>query len=486
MAARRRSLNHEKLLLTILMCLPVLTISLNLDNDFWFLVNQGRYVVEHGFPHTDPFTIHSSFSLVIQQWLFDVVIYFLYETFGKIGVMTLVYLCSFVSLWLIYKLCMLQSENAFYLSSLLTTVCYFVLCLWYMVSRPQIVTYLVFLTELYLLEKYAREGNWKLLLPLPLLSTILINMHAAMWWMLFAFGLPYLIEALVFKRLYCETQKSTPLPLFLSAVAMMGTGLLNPYGIQAVAYVFRSFGNADINSNILEMSPPDIKGLNGAIFFALLFLVVIAYVVNRKGSFRLRYILLSAGTTVLALMSIKSMAYFVLGTLIPLSYYLKNLGDKLVFNKNGGNKQTKFSIAFMGVVIVLAVMVIGDSYDEQKDYPTTNAAVSYLKENEDTSKVLLYTSFYDGGYAEFMGFKAYIDPRAEVFLKKNNKKEDVFQEYIALQSGQLHYKEFLDKYAFTHILVTQDDVLDVYLSQDVNYEIYYKDQNSKIYIPKVS
>ena len=28
------------------------------DNDIWFLFNNGKYVLNYGIPHTDPFTIH--------------------------------------------------------------------------------------------------------------------------------------------------------------------------------------------------------------------------------------------------------------------------------------------------------------------------------------------------------------------------------------------------------------------------------------------
>ena len=41
----------------------------NLDNDIWFLLTHGRYVMEHGFPMIEPFTIHEGFKFVMQQWL---------------------------------------------------------------------------------------------------------------------------------------------------------------------------------------------------------------------------------------------------------------------------------------------------------------------------------------------------------------------------------------------------------------------------------
>ena len=58
--------------LAILYILLIITISFFtlriIDNDFWFLINQGRYIIENGFPTVEPFTIHNNLSFIIQQW----------------------------------------------------------------------------------------------------------------------------------------------------------------------------------------------------------------------------------------------------------------------------------------------------------------------------------------------------------------------------------------------------------------------------------
>ena len=38
------------------------------DNDIWFLLNNGRYVINSGIPVVDPFTIHEGLKYVMQQW----------------------------------------------------------------------------------------------------------------------------------------------------------------------------------------------------------------------------------------------------------------------------------------------------------------------------------------------------------------------------------------------------------------------------------
>ena len=71
----------------------------------------------------------------------------------------------------------------------------------------------------------------------------------------------------------------------------------------------------------------------------------------------------------------------------------------------------------------------------------------------------VFVSFNDGGYVEFRGYKSYIDSRAEVFLKKNNHKEDIYKEYYEFETGLMGKDEFLKKYNFDFILVKFGDRL---------------------------
>ena len=474
----------EKAILLTFMLMPTLLITVTLDNDFWFLLNQGRYIVHNGFPVAEPFTIHQGLSFTIQQWLFDVLIYFLYTVFGKIGVLVLMFTAALVTLFLIYRLCMLLSGQKYYLSVVVTTICYLLLCIWFFVSRPQILTYVILLTELSCLEHYVRGKNWKLLLPLPLLSLLQINLHASMWWLLFAFLAPYLLETVKINKFSINRDPLPKTGLYVIAGCMLLAGFINPYGYRAIGYIFGAFGNDTINSSILEMAVPDVKTGVGAVYFLVILVLVLCYALNRGGSTKLRYVLLTLGSTLLSLMSVKSIPYFLFGAMLPLCYQLKNVAHRLHFHMGKSKFVPKALVAFLVLVCGYAIFVTFHDYDATKDYPTTKTALEHLQNCESTDEIVLYTSFYDGGYAEYCGFRAYIDARAEVFLESTNGKKDIFEEYMQLQRGELHYREFLDQYGFTHMLVTPSDTLEVYLSRDDGFDVYYEDENCKIYVPR--
>lgn len=482
----QRQSKAEKMILLMFMLLPTVLIPLNFDNDFWFLLNQGKYIVHNGFPTIEPFTIHPDLSFTIQQWLFDVLVYWLYTSFGKVGVMVLVFAAALVTLFLMYQLCMLLSEKKRYLSVLVTSVCYLLICIWFFVSRPQIMTYMLLLTQILCLEHYSRKRNWLFLLPLPIVSLLQINFHASMWWLLFAFMTPYLIETIRINKFSLNKEPLPKLGLYVVTGCMLGAGMVNPYGHRSILYIVGAFGNDTINASIQEMATPDIKTLTGLIYFTVLLVVVLCYVMNRKGKTKLRYTLLALGCVLLSLMSVKSIPYFLFGAVIPIAYQLKNIAHKLRFDLGKSKLQKYGLIAFLVLIFGYANYIAVHDYDVAKDYPPGKAAIEYLKDREKAEDVTMYTSFYDGGYAEYCGFQTYIDARAEVFLKSTNQKEDIFEEYMQLQLGSLHYKDFLEKYNFTHILVASTDTLEIFLSKDEGFSVYYEDADCKIYIPVIS
>jgi hypothetical protein len=225
------------------------------------------------------------------------------------------------------------------------------------------------------------------------------------------------------------------------------------------------------------MGAANINDTFGKIIFAAFLTVGAVYLLYRAGKTRLRYVLLTGGTAVLTLSSMRSFSFFILCAVFPLAYYLKDLRPlpRRSQPKNG-------TVLLRSVLIVLITAAI--SYGVFGTYaanaasnfvPESAAAFDRLLGSANRDDIVLYTGFNDGGYAEYLGLKPYIDPRAEVFVKKNNKKDDIMKEYVLLQTGSVYYKDFLDKYGFTHLLVAKTDILYTYLPHDEAYRTIYED-----------
>ena len=98
----------------------------------------------------------------------------------------------------------------------------------------------------------------------------------------------------------------------------------------------------------------------------------------------------------------------------------------------------------------------------------------------DKEKIKVYADYNDGGYVEYMGIKSYIDPRAEVFLKKNNKQKDIFVEYYNVQKYKLPCDVFLNTYDFDLLILDEQDALNKCMNNK-KYNLVYSDKDRKLY-----
>ena len=114
-------------------------------------------------------------------------------------------------------------------------------------------------------------------------------------------------------------------------------------------------------------------------------------------------------------------------------------------------------------------------------YNPLEKGIDKLLDNNKPQDIVLYTNFINGSYAEYRGIKPYIDSRSEIFLKANNKKEDILKEYYYLYKGYIYYKDFMNKYNFSHVLVQESDTFFNQIIKDNDYKlIYYGKCETKI------
>jgi len=440
-------------------------ITFRLDNDFWFLINTGKHILTNGFPLVEPFTIHTDLNFIVQQWLTDVIFYLIYNKFGVYVIYIFVNIINIIIVTLIYKLSMLISDNKVKLSVCITIIIDLLLSISFITTRPQIFDIILLLTELYLLELYIKKNNKLYLIGLPIISLLMINLHSSLWLMIFVFLLPYYVEKIILKEKYKLK------PLILVTIIMILVGFINPYGIDSITYLFNSYGVKEINNLVGEMKPLTIS--NGLGAYILIFIVLLSYYYNKKNN-KLRYLLLTLGTCYLAMSHVKGLLFFQVCSVLSLSYNFKNI-FKEEKKQHSFYKEKKINYSLF-ILLILFIAIYGyNLYHKelkQSTQPYLYEIAEYL-DNNATKDIKLYTDYNNGGYLEYRGYKCYLDPRAEVFLKSNNKKEDILIEWYNLQTGKINYKEFINKYNFDYLVVEETDILYNYL-EDSEYEIIFE------------
>lgn len=505
------------------------------EADTYFVMNIGRHVLEYGIPHIDPFTVHENLKLVAQQWLSGVIFWELFKNFGVDGLRVFDAIFGAATVLIHWRLCLFVSGG----NKALSFAVSFVVALLITpstVPRPQLISTLLLLIEVFALEKFTRTGDAKFLLPLPFVSVALVNFHAAMWLMSIVVCLPFLFV------------KNIRHIKFLSA-AMAGVavfGLINPYGLDAMTYVFRSYGVEIISQGVPEMLPPSAHDTSGKIFYLLEAFIIFSFA---KVKAPWRYVFLSGGITFMALMHARSLVLFDVLATVPLAFMWRNfrvskLGaglptilftvltfvnvallttllddglDKvplplevLMFAAAGVMMYTLLIVRLEGRILhpkilprkILPLFVSATVFsgiflatfdDDRASDKTFTDAIKFILRTNAPENVRLYVNQGIGGLAGSFGVKYYIDSRSEVFIPANNGRKNILAEYVDFTGGRIRYDDFFARYNFTHIILTSyEPFLFDELSRDKNFRVIYESERvdgynvrrCKIFVPK--
>ena len=193
----------------ILLLIPFIPFFMNrwFDNDFWFTINQGKYIIENGFPTKVLFTVHENLDFIYQSWGTGVFFYTIYNFFGEIGINILLIIIGELTIYFFYKLCYEISKKC-ELSYFITIITMIIYISYYLVTRPHIFTGLNLIITLYLLEKYTNTNNKKYLIPLPFISLLEVNMHGMYFFILLIYTIPYIVDSFKINILSIESTKS--------------------------------------------------------------------------------------------------------------------------------------------------------------------------------------------------------------------------------------------------------------------------------------
>lgn len=457
-------------------------IRMDKECDIFFLLRYGEHVLNQGFPITDFLSLHQGLDFVMQQWLSSVLFYISYKALGHYGLILIANLVNIFILYMLYKFCMLLSNQNYKISIILTCLTDLLLETNFIVPRPFIFDFLILVVVLYLMEIFYRKGSSKILLWLPLLSLLQINLHSSTWFLLFLFMLPYVVS-LCYEKIRNHSDKRIYQVLGIMLVMFL-VGFINPYGMRAITYLFTSYGNKYIDRLVIEMFPPiinDTSCIYGFITFLIMGCVLGVYIYYQKGKLSLRYALLLLGVTILVLMHIRNLALYIIGAIPPLAFYLKDVlkKDYSIKVSDSYKKYYKVIIGVFCVGIVMAAYTTNNRFTNDLE-----DGVNYLLEHYKKENIVLYANYNNGSYLEFRGLKPYIDGRAEIFLKENNKKEDILKEYYLLSNNYLDCKKFVDKYQFTHLILSKKETLYSYIAKNKDYTRIYRDEKYEIYKKK--
>ena len=187
-----------------------------------------------------------------------------------------------------------------------------------------------------------------------------------------------------------------------------------------------------------------------------------------------RYAALFLGTALLAFMHGRGLLIFLYVGIIAVAPAFK-------WNKRSVavERFRHYRLVLALFFLLFALVVIRrDTTVEKEGY---QKAIDYVVGREDAKKMAVFTGYIEGGYAEWMGLTPYIDPRAEVYLKRMNQKEDILYEFFDVYYGKADTNAFLEKYKFRYVVLKEDVPMQYDMGYAKHYEEVYGDDGYTVY-----
>jgi hypothetical protein len=311
------------LLLVLLYSLPVvLAVRPITDPDVWSHLRHGQWIVEHrAVPLVDAFSRHGSGKRwIAYSWLFEVLVYGLYEGLGLLGLV--LYTAGFAVLvtWALHRL-MNQVQPDPAISCILSTGGILAMAPLLIHPRPWLPTIVFFIVEIELVLKVRQGGErWPLLL-LPPLFVFWANVHIQFVYGLFALGVAAVEPLIEGDEGGDLRSRRWRVQRMLGLLALCGLAtLVNPYGVRIYLAVYDTITVIHPSLYLQEFQAPQFHSIFDWIMLAVTLGGV--FVLGRQGTVRAWPGLLLASAVVLAFRTARDVWFGVVAALIVLVTHL--------------------------------------------------------------------------------------------------------------------------------------------------------------------
>ena len=484
------------------------------QNDTYYTIKIGEYIKNFGIDMMDHFSWHENLSYTYPHWLYDLITYLVYSIFDFKGIYILTCILSVILGLSIFFVNSKLTKNKSI--SFVVTVAALYMLQDYITARAQLATFILFIWEIYFIEKFIENKKIKYALGLVLISLLIANLHVAVWPFLFVLFLPYIAEYIIavvsdfiiykkakvisikskIRRLSNKTENEEKVKelskklqeleskiskikikreeenknpykikikrnnnvkwLILVIIVCVLMGLLTPLKDTPFTYLYKTM-QGNTTQNINEHLPMTLANNTDAMCMLILFLAILIFT---KTKIRLSDLFMITGLCYLMLNTRRQLSIFVLICSVILTRLFVDMINR--YTKDG-MKQAEQVVKNIGVAISLTVLMVlmsyyyikpklDDQYVDSNSYPV--AACDYILENINLENARFYNEYNYGSYMLFRGIPVFIDSRADLYAPEFSglKDEDIFSDFINTSSIGVFYEDTFKKYNITHII----------------------------------
>lgn len=515
-------------------CLTPIT----LQNDTYYSIKIGEYILENGITMQDPFSWHENLPYTYPHWAYDVATYLVYSVGGYIGIyIVTIVLAAVLGIAIYFTNSRITKNN---LMSFIITLAVLYLIRPFIAARAQLVTFILFILTIFFIEKFIETKRKRYAIGLVIIPTIIANFHVAVWPFYFILYLPYIGEYFISllsnidiyyrnrkikhlnKKLSKEQNddKTTEIKgkiakleesnaeskehkeklktnayklkiqrndnvkwLIIIMIICLFTGLLTPIGEIPYTYLIKTM-QGNTTQFISEHLPLTL--INNVEFMMVLigFIVILMFTDTK---IKLSDLFMVAGLLLLAFKTRRQTSIFVLICSVIFNRLMCALFEK--YDKNGCEKFTKLMVTLPGKIIttiLISVLCfaslyskIGNEFIDEKTYPVQ--AAEYIKENIDLDTMKLYNEYNYGSYLLLQGIPVFIDSRADLYAPEFNGNKDIFSDFMNISNIGTYYEDKFEEYGITHVIIYKGAKLNMFLSRNNRYKELYSDKNFVVY-----
>ncbi len=481
----------------ILIALGAVLIPRLLQNDTFYTIKIGNYILKNGIDMKDHWSLIANLPYCYPHWLFDCLVAISYNIFGFNGVYIFTMLLSGLLSFTIYEVITREYKEPFLSLIISLTITFFMIP--FLTARAQIMTYALFVLFVHFINRFLETKKFKYFIYMFIIGILVANLHAAVWPLIFILFLPYFAEWILsfifkennrlFKKKFSFIREPNTKYLFIAVIIMIISGFITPIGSTPFLYSIKIF----LGNTTAYIHEHSLSVFNSTFYTLALMVPLFLFLIFSKQKMRFRDFFMIIGLMTLAIMSRRHTALILTIGMIFISKYIINYAKRI-----GGNlfllaakKAAKLkwaiiiSIVFVAPYIPLFVIKFNTHPVNAAEYPAF--AVNFLLDHYQKEDIRVFNDYNFGSYLMFRDLKVTTDSRSDLYTKPFNKTFDYFDEYINFdQSGYKDYKNYFEKYNINFIIVKNNSYINLQVLKDPDYHLIYSDDTFRIIKKKES
>jgi hypothetical protein len=468
------------------------------DPDYFWHLKTGEYILTHAaLPSGDIFSYTKIGSpWILHEWLFEVVVYAFFKWMGTFGVKLLTASLAMAAIIIAYKL---LKRIAFSPTIALTLlIAAFIPLVIGISPRPQLVTYMFFISFLSILINYKYFQTSGRLLALPLIMIVWVNAHAGYMLGLILVGMFVVCEWANYWISINRSGEERSKLILLTKIAILTLlmSAINPWFISHWLYPFQVMGS-ESTQMISEWQSPNFHDEWSSRAYLTLVLVFFVSSIYKARKPDLTELLIPIVLITLGLFSIRNIP---LATLTLITFTAKAISQEQVvwifgiWQRSGLSRIYKISIGggkqlggseillnwFLLITITFGLYFWYPIYhlkNDKADKWLPVRATDFVENSRISGR--MFNTYHFGGYLIYRLYPkqhVFIDGRADMYG------DSFFKDYINIINVGPGWKAAFDKYKIDYVITGKNEPLNQLLQSYGEFRPVFVDQYNTVLV----